>query len=117
MFEEAQDIGRGLVDEGLHKHSVVVLQGQVDDDFDRMLALLPGELCHRWVVPVDVEHREEVVVVRLSRIGRCCATALKDAVTRFHCGFLCDQLPPDFRVGKAALLLLDRQLPKRLPAG
>jgi len=57
------------------------------NDFDRMLALLPRELRHRRVVPVDIEHREEIVVVRLSRIGRCCAAALKDAVTRFHCGF------------------------------
>ena len=102
MLEDAEHIRGRLVDERLHKHPVVVLQGEVDDDFDRMLALLPGELCHRRVVPVDVEHREEIVVVRLSRIGGCCAAALKDAVARFHCGFLRHQLAADFRVGKAA---------------
>src|SRR6516165_10012010 len=41
VFENAENIGGRLIDNRLYEDAIVILEAQIDDDFDRMLAALP----------------------------------------------------------------------------
>ena len=53
----------------------------------------PGQIGDARVIPIDIEHREQIGVIRLARVGRCCAAALQFAALRLHARFVVDQLP------------------------
>ena len=76
MLQDAEHIRRRLVDQRLDEHPVVVLQDEIDDHLDRVLLLLRGEIGDARVVPFDIEHRKQIGVIRLPRIGRRRAAAL-----------------------------------------
>ena len=62
------------------------------------------------VVPIDVEHREQIGVIGLARVGRRRAAALQSPTAfGFIFGFLGNEPAPQLGVAQPRLLLVERQ--------